>query len=87
MFTFLQLHEEPASILGRQSPIETPCTDSVNNDEVDKGHGDCELEVIMEAELDHRRQSSEATATDWKPPTTRQRKQTVFDSSSHRLPE
>lgn len=83
----MQLHEEPALILGRHSPIEIPSTDSVNNDEVDKGHGESELEVIMEAELDQRRQSSEAATTDWKPPSTRQRKQTVFDSSSHRLQE
>lgn len=63
-------------------------TDCINNDELDKGHGgDSELEVIMEAELEHKRRSSEV-ASDWKPPaTTRQRKQTVYDSSSQRLQE
>ncbi|VVC26551.1 Hypothetical protein CINCED_3A000587 [Cinara cedri] len=85
---FKELHEEPASILGRQSPLETLNTDCIFNDEVDKGHGENELEVIMEAELEHKRLSSEVTA-DWKPPasSTRQRKQTVYDSSSHRLQE
>lgn len=55
---------------------------------MDKGHGENELEVIMEAELEHKRLSSEVT-TDWKPPasSTRQRKQTVYDSSSQRLQE
>lgn len=39
----------------------------------------------MEAELEHKRLSSEGT-TEWRPPTTiRQRKQTVYDSSSQRL--
>lgn len=81
------MHEEPVSILGRLSPLETTSTDCVSNDEVDKGHGESELEVIMEAELEHKRRSSEGT-TEWKPPMTiRQRKQTVFDSSSQRLPD
>lgn len=41
----------------------------------------------MEAELEHKRRSSEDT-TELKPPMTiRQRKQTVFDSSSQRLPD
>lgn len=48
--------------------------------------GDSELEVIMEAELEHKRRSSEVTS-DWKPGTARQRKQTVYDSSSQRLQE
>lgn len=90
LFGLSQLHEEPVTILGRQSPIETSSTDCISNDEVDKGPllGDNELEVIMEAELEHRRRSSEVATTDWKPSTTaRQRKQTVFDSSSQRLQE
>jgi len=83
------LYEEPATILGRQSPLETSSTDYINNDEAEnKGHGECELEVIMEAELEHRRRSLEITTTDWKPSSSiRQRKQTVFDSSSQRLQE
>jgi len=79
------LYEEPATVLGRQSPLETSSMDCIGTDDVDKGHGESELEVIMEAELEHKRRSSEVT-TDWKPPmTTRQRKQTVYDSSSQRL--
>lgn len=81
------MYEEPATILGHQSPLETSSTDCISNDDIDKGHGESELEVIMEAEMEHKRRSSEVT-TDWKPPTTnRQRKQTVYDSSSQRLQE
>lgn len=75
-------------ILGRQSPLETSSTNCVSNDEIEKGHGESELEVIMEAELENKRQSSEVTA-EWKPTMTisRQRKQTVYDSSSQRSQE
>lgn len=75
-------------ILGRQSPVETSSTNCASNDEIEKGHGDSELEVIMEAEMEHKRQSSEVTA-EWKPAMTisRQRKQTVYDSSSQRSQE
>lgn len=73
-------------MLGRHSPLETSNTDSISNEEIEKGHGDSELEVIMEAEMEHRR-SSEITS-DWKQlSTTRQRKQTVYDSSSQRFQE
>lgn len=63
-------------------------TNCVSNDDAEKGHGDSELEVIMEAELEHKRRSSEVTA-ELKPTTTiiRQRKQTVYDSSSQRSQE
>lgn len=61
--------------------------DCISNDDIDKSHGESELEVIMEAELEHRRRSSEV-ATDWKPPsTTRPRKNTMYDSSSQQLQE
>lgn len=78
--------EEPASVLGRHSPLETSNTDCISNDDIEKGHGDSELEVIMEAEMEHRR-SSEITS-DWAhSSTTRQRKQTVYNSSSQRSQE
>jgi len=75
-------------ILGRQSPLETSSSNCVSNDEVEKSHGESELEVIMEAELEHKRRSSDFT-TELKPTTTliRQRKQTVYDSSSQRSQE
>lgn len=62
-------------------------TNCISNDEIEKSHGESELEVIMEAELEHKRRSSEVTA-ELKPTTTiRQRKQTVYDSSSQRSQE
>lgn len=85
---FKELYDEPATILGRQSPLETLSTNCISNDEVEKSHGESELEVIMEAELEHKRRSSEVTA-ELKPTATiiRQRKQTVYDSSSQRSQE
>ncbi|XP_050435860.1 rapamycin-insensitive companion of mTOR [Adelges cooleyi] len=84
---FKELYEEPATIIARQSPLDTSSTDCVGNEEADKSHGgDSELEVIMEAEMEHRRRSSEV-AVDWKPPPTRHRKQTIYDSSNQRLQE
>lgn len=80
------MYEEPAAILGRQSPLETLSTDCISNDEVDKALEENELEVIMEADLEHKRQSSEIT-TDRKSSTTKLRKQTVYDSSSQKLKE
>lgn len=55
------MYEEPATILARQSPLNTSSMDCISNDETDKGHGDSELEVIMEAELENKRRSSEVT--------------------------
>lgn len=55
----------------------------MSTDEVEKVHGnDSELEVIMEAETENKRRSSEVT-NDCKSIVSRQRKQTVYDSSNH----
>ncbi|XP_050533366.1 rapamycin-insensitive companion of mTOR [Daktulosphaira vitifoliae] len=82
---FRELFEEPAAIIGRLSPLETSNTDCMSTDEVEKVHGnDSELEVIMEAETENKRRSSEIT-NDCKSIVSRHRKQAVYDSSNHYL--
>lgn len=82
---YFQLYEEPATILARQSPLNTSSTDCISNDEMDKVHGESELEVIMEAELENKRRSSEVAADLNHLINARQCKLTMYDSSSQQV--